>query len=124
LLKLLLVAVGGGVGSVTRYLVSNLLAARWGSEFPYGTLIVNVIGCFIIGIFMTLITERIMVNPYWRLLITVGFLGGLTTFSSFSYETLKLVGDGNIYYAIYNIGFNLLVGLVATWAGISVARLA
>ncbi|MBP2649822.1 MAG: CrcB-like protein [Firmicutes bacterium] len=124
MLKLLLVAVGGGVGSVTRYLVSNLLAARWGSEFPYGTLIVNVIGCFIIGIFMTLITERIMVNPYWRLLITVGFLGGLTTFSSFSYETLKLVGDGNIYYAIYNIGFNLLVGLVATWAGISVARLA
>jgi len=122
--KILFVAIGGSIGAVSRYLVSNWAAAVWGSEFPYGTLIVNVVGCFVIGAFMTLTTERFIVNPYWRLLVAVGFVGGLTTFSSFSYETLKLAGAGNINYAVYNIGSNLILGMLATWAGISIARLA
>ncbi|MBP2642897.1 MAG: CrcB-like protein [Firmicutes bacterium] len=121
--ELLLVAVGGGIGSITRYSASNWAAARWGSAFPYGTLLVNAVGCLIIGAFMTMITERFIINPYWRLLVTVGFLGGLTTFSSFSYETLKLISDGNVYYALYNIAANSLIGLLATWLGISLARL-
>lgn len=120
--KILLVALGGGIGATTRYLVSDWAAQRFGSEFPYGTLIVNLAGCFMIGLFMQLVTDRIIVNPYWRLLITVGFLGGLTTFSSFSYETIKLINDGEILYAVYNTLISVVIGLLATWIGIAAAK--
>lgn len=123
MLKVLFVAVGGSIGATTRYLVSNWAAERFGTGFPYGTLIVNVVGCFIIGAFMTLTTERLIVSPYWRLLVTVGFVGGLTTFSSFSYETFGLVENADLSMGLYNIGLNLIFGFLATWLGISAARL-
>lgn len=123
MLKILVVAAGGSVGAVARYLASTWAAERFGANFPYGTLIVNVIGCFIIGIFMTMTTERFIVSPYWRLLITVGFVGGLTTFSSFSYETFRLLEDADIMMALYNIALNLILGFLATWLGIGAARL-
>ena len=123
MLKILAVAVGGSIGATTRYLVSTWAAERFGASFPYGTLIVNVVGCFIIGAFMTITTERFIVNPYWRLLITVGFVGGLTTFSSFSYETFRLVDDADMTMALYNVGLNLVLGFLATWIGIGTARL-
>jgi len=123
MLKILMVAVGGSIGATTRYLFSTWAAERFGANFPYGTLIVNVIGCFIIGIFMTMTTERLIVSPYWRLLITVGFVGGLTTFSSFSYETFRLVEDADMIMALYNIALNLVLGFLATWIGIGAARL-
>lgn len=92
MVKILVVALGGGIGSVARYLISLWAAERFGSDFPYGTLIVNVVGCFIIGAFLVLVTERTIASPYWRLVIAVGFLGGLTIhFSSFGYETLRLL---------------------------------
>lgn len=121
--KLLAVAVGGSIGATTRYLVSTWAAERFGADFPYGTLIVNVVGCFIIGAFMTATTERFIVNPYWRLIVTVGFVGGLTTFSSFSYESFKLLEDGSVTLVIYNILLNFSFGFLATWLGISAARL-
>lgn len=121
--KILLVALGGSIGAVTRYLVSNWAAEKFGAEFPYGTLIVNVVGCFIIGAFMTMATERLIINPYWRLLVTVGFVGGLTTFSSFSYETFRLLEDANLVMALYNIALNFILGFCATWMGISFIRL-
>ena len=123
MLNIVLVAVGGGIGATTRYLVSTWAAARFGSTFPYGTLIVNVVGCFIIGAFMTIATERLIVNPYWRLFIAVGFLGGLTTFSSFSFETLRLLEEADILQAFTNVGLNVLVSLSATWLGIAAAKL-
>ncbi|EIW18928.1 MULTISPECIES: fluoride efflux transporter CrcB [Pelosinus] len=123
MLRIIAVAVGGSIGATARYLVSLWASERFGADFPYGTLIVNVAGCFIIGIFMTLTTERFIVNPYWRLLVTVGFVGGLTTFSSFSYETFRVLEDSNVIIALYNIGLNLLLGFAATWIGIGVARL-
>ncbi len=123
MLEILLVAVGGGIGSTTRYLVSNWAAERFGAGFPYGTLIVNVVGCFIIGAFMTMVTERFIVSPYWRLLFTVGFVGGMTTFSSFSYETLHLLEYADGMTAFYNMGLNLILGFLATWMGIGAARL-
>jgi len=122
LVKLLAVAAGGAVGACTRYLVSLWAAERYGSDFPYGTLLVNVTGCFIIGVFLTLTTERMIVNPYWRLVVAAGFLGGLTTFSSFGYETLRLADSANFLPAFSNVALNLCVGLLATWAGIIVAR--
>ena len=123
MLKIMMVAVGGGIGATTRYLVSTWAAEKFGTNFPYGTLIVNVVGCFIIGAFMTLTTERLIVSPYWRLLVTVGFVGGLTTFSSYSYETFKLLQDADIMMAMYNLLSNVIIGFFATWLGISMARL-
>lgn len=123
MLGVVLVAIGGGMGATARYLVSNWAAARFGADFPYGTLIVNVVGCFIIGAFMAVTTERLIVSPYWRLFVTVGFVGGLTTFSSFSYETLQLLQGADVMRAFYNVGLNVLVGFFATWLGMSAARL-
>jgi len=119
---ILFVAIGGGVGSITRYLTSVWAAERFGVDFPYGTLLVNVAGCYLIGLFMVLATERFMLPAHWRLLIASGFLGGLTTFSSFGYETLKLVQDGALGPAFQNIAANLVTGLVATWLGIISGR--
>jgi CrcB protein len=119
---ILFVAIGGGVGSVTRYLTSVWAAERFGVDFPYGTLLVNVVGCYLIGLFMVLATERFMLSAHWRLLVASGFLGGLTTFSSFGYETLKLVQDGAFALALQNIAANLVTGLVATWLGIISGR--
>jgi CrcB protein len=123
MLKLVAVAVGGSIGATTRYVVSTWAAGRFGTGFPYGTLIVNVVGCFIIGAFMTATTEKFMINPYWRLIVTVGFVGGLTTFSSFSYETFKLLEDGSMTLVLYNIFGNFIFGFLATWLGISTIRL-
>ena len=123
LLNLLAVAVGGAIGACTRYLVSGWAAGRFGAEFPMGTLIVNIVGCFIIGAFLTITTERLIVSPYWRLIIAVGFLGGLTTFSSFGYETLRLIEASDLTQAFWNVALNLGVGLGATWLGIVGARL-
>ena len=116
------VAVGGGVGSVARYLASLWAAERFGADFPYGTLLVNVVGCYIIGLFMILATEKYLLPTHWRLLIASGFLGGLTTFSSFSYETLKLVQEGAWPSATVNLAANLITGLLATWLGVVTAR--
>ena len=121
--KLLVVALGGGLGASTRYLVANYAAQKLGVTFPYGTLIVNVTGCFIIGLFMTLTTEKFIVSPYLRLLVSVGFLGGLTTFSSYSYETFKLLEEASYLLAFYNILTNLIIGFFATYLGIATARL-
>ena len=123
MLEVMWVAIGGAIGSVARYLVSTWAAARFGAEFPYGTLIVNITGCFIIGAFLTLATERLSISPYWRLFITVGFVGGMTTFSSFSYETIHLLQEAEMLRAFYNVGLNILVGFSATWLGVGVARL-
>lgn len=122
MMKILLVALGGSLGATARYVASNWLANRFGSDFPYGTLAVNVVGCFIIGFFMTVTTERVIINPYWRLLVTVGFVGGLTTFSSFSYETFRLLEDANWLMAFYNMALNLVLGFLATWLGMSIVR--
>ncbi len=122
MLKIIVVAVGGSIGAAARYIVSTWAAGRFGGDFPYGTLIVNVVGCFIIGAFMVLVTERVIANPYWRLLVAVGFVGGLTTFSSFGYETFKLLEDAEFQWALYNLLANFILGFFATWLGMSVAR--
>ncbi|WP_018704200.1 fluoride efflux transporter CrcB [Anaeromusa acidaminophila] len=122
-LDLAIIAFGGGMGAVTRYLVTIWAAERFGSAFPYGTLLVNVAGSFIIGLFMTLFLERLELDPQWRLFISVGFLGGLTTFSSFSYETLRLVQEGAMSQAFANAGSNVILCLASTWAGFFCARL-
>ncbi len=119
----LIIAIGGAAGAVTRYLIGTFALNRLGFHFPYGTLFANLIGCFIIGVFMTFFTERIVMNPAWKLLITIGFLGSLTTFSSFSYESIKLLLSGQYLFGFLNISANMILGFGATLLGIIIARL-
>lgn len=122
MLGVVLVAVGGAIGSVGRYLVSNWFVARFGTGFPGGTLIVNIVGCFFIGMFMAFANERCNISPYWRLFVAVGCLGGLTTFSSFSYESLRLLEEADILHAFYNVGLNLFGGFFSTWIGFIISK--
>jgi CrcB protein len=115
----LLVALGGGIGSVTRYLVGGWFASRFGPAFPFGTLVINVTGSFIIGLFLAFAQERISLSPYWRLFFAVGFLGGYTTFSTFEYESVRLVQDGEILLgSVYLIG-SVVAGSIAAVGGIA-----
>lgn len=121
--KYVLVFSGGGLGAALRYWTQGLVYSRTGTAFPYGTLAVNVAGCFVIGLLMISLEERFLAVPSLRLFLTIGILGGFTTFSSFSYETLVLLRDGELFYAFGNIGLSLGSCLAATWIGMLVGRL-
>jgi fluoride exporter len=121
--KFLLIGIGGFVGANLRYLTQQSAAAVWGPDFPYGTLIANVVGSFILGLFLALATERLDLSPNWRYLIATGVLGGYTTFSSFAYETLNLAESGRYGFAALNLFGNVLLGLAAALLGIALARL-
>src|SRR5438445_9391677 len=92
--RYIMVLAGGAVGSLARYLVGTAIMTRTGGRFPFGTVFINITGSFLIGLLMTLLTERLRPHPNWRLLLVVGVLCGYTTFSSFEWETLSLVKDG------------------------------
>ncbi|MGL4859516.1 MAG: fluoride efflux transporter CrcB [Enterobacteriaceae bacterium] len=117
LITLLAVALGGAAGSLGRYLLSAWCNRWLGNSFPYGTLMVNVLGCFIMGMVMALLLQQSLSAPWWRPLIAVGFLGGLTTFSAFSMETLLLFTQGEWPRALLNIVLNLLLSLLAVTLG-------
>jgi CrcB protein len=119
----LIVALGGAIGSVARFWFSGLAARHWGGAFPWGTLAVNVIGSFIIGLVAGLaaVESRMWVSPTSRLFIMVGICGGFTTFSSFSLQTLNLARDGEWLRAGANILGSVALCLVGVWAGYLVA---
>src|SRR5579872_356838 len=93
-MRYVLIAVGGAAGSLARYLAGTAIMTRFGSRFPMGTMVVNVTGCFLIGLLTTLFTERFSPGPNWRPLLIIGFLGGYTTFSSFEWETFQAFRGG------------------------------
>ena len=95
----LLVFAGGGIGAALRYWLSGVVHERFGSAFPYGTLAVNILGCFVIGIVMASMQERFLAHPSLRVFLAIGILGGFTTFSSFSYETIAMLKDGEFFYS-------------------------
>jgi len=115
------VFVGGGIGAVCRYAATTTIGARFGMFFPFGTLFVNIVGSFLIGLILGLLLPMAkslhLLPESVRLMLTVGFLGGFTTFSSFSMETLTLLRNGNILLAFFNIGANVILGLLAAWLG-------
>ena len=116
------VALGGGLGASMRYLLGGWVVARLGGAFPFHTLLINVTGSLAIGAVLVLLTERLVADPAWRLLLVVGFLGGYTTFSSYTFEALSLVEEGNWVAALgYVLGSNGL-GLLAAYAGMVLAR--
>ena len=120
--KVLVVMLGCAFGGAFRFLITSYVNKL--GHFPYGTLSVNLIGCFLIGIISTLLTEYCKgASPYISLLLTVGFLGGLTTFSSFGNETVLLLRTGDVTAAFLNIALNTLGGLLAVWLGIISVKL-
>ena len=125
--NLLLVFIGGGLGAVCRYISTTHIGALFGTYFPFGTLFVNTLGSLLMGfimgslIFLTEKTGLRLAEPA-RLLLTVGFLGGFTTFSSFSMETMTLLRGSSYFYAAANVALNLLCGFCAVWAGLMLAR--
>jgi CrcB protein len=124
LINILLVGFGGFIGSVSRYLASGYVQQATKSiDFPYGTLAVNVVGCFIIGFLAQLAEERGVFTSQSRLFVFTGFLGGFTTFSSFGNETLNLARDSQMMNALANVGANVLLGLFAVWLGRTVSYL-
>ncbi len=122
--NIFLVGIGGFIGSISRYLVSGYAQQLSQSvDFPYGTLAVNVLGCFIIGVLSQLAESRGLFTGEARLFAVTGFLGGFTTFSSFGNETLNLARDSQMTGALANIGANVALGLFAVWLGRSAAYL-
>lgn len=118
--RYIMVLVGGAAGSLARFIVGTAIMTRLGGRFPFGTVFINITGSFLIGFAMTFLTERTM-NPNWRFLLVVGFLGGYTTFSSFQWETLSLARDGSRWLALLNGVGSVVVGYVAVWLGAEAA---
>lgn len=121
MLKYLLVGAGGMLGAMARYGLCGWISGATEGRFPYGTLIVNMIGSFMIGFFLFLALERFTWNPELRIFIAFGILGGFTTFSTFSYETAQLMRDGVYLLAAINVFASIFVCLAATFAGMILA---
>jgi CrcB protein len=120
--KLFIIGAGGFLGAIARYVVAYYIGQKWGRNFPLGTFIVNISGCFLIGFLMPILTVKILTNPQWRLFLVVGFLGAYTTFSSFEYETSSLVTDGEWLAAMLNVVLSVAVGFVALKLGEIIAK--
>ena len=122
MIRYLLVGIGGGTGALLRYVAASAIMTRFGVKFPLGTLVINVTGSFLIGLLMTILTERFKLDPNWRLLLVVGFLGGYTTFSSFEWETYSSVREGDLWTGMLNVLSSVMLGYVAVTLGSMLAR--
>ena len=116
------VAIGGAVGSVMRYMIQTHSVQWFGNSFPFGTLLVNVVGSLLIGFLSYVLLERFTISDEVRIAILVGFLGGFTTFSTFSIETLNLIQQGSFFSAISNVFLSVILCLFACFLGMSLAR--
>jgi CrcB protein len=118
----LLISLGAVLGANTRYWLGTWVAQKWGSTFPVGTLLINVTGSFLLGLFMTLATERFLIDPRWRLLVAVGFLGAYTTFSTFTYESFNLLFKGQWLPGLLNLLGSSLLGILAVGLGVFIGK--
>jgi len=115
--KFLFIAVGGALGALTRYWVGAFVVSRMGTRFPWGTFVINLTACLIIGFTLTFMSRRVEVSPVWRYLIPIGFIGAYSTFSTYEWETLVSLRSGAFALAAaYSVG-SLILGLAATWLG-------
>ena len=121
--KYLYIALGGALGSIARYWVGATVASRAGTRFPWGTFVINMTACIIIGFSMTYLSRRANLNPAWRFLVPIGFIGAYSTFSTYEWETLSTLRAGAFLIAsTYAVG-SLILGLVAVWCGSLLAEL-
>ena len=121
-MQILTVALGGALGAVSRFCIGNIVSKCLGSALPYGTFLINIVGCFFMGLLMTVIAERQLLPSAWRLFLCVGFLGGFTTFSSFGYETFSLINNGKLLEALGYAGCSVVLGLLAAVIGVYIGR--
>ncbi len=119
----LIIGTGGFVGSVARYLVSKFVQEASLSSFPYGTFIVNIIGCLLIGIILGIAEKGTWMTPEWRLFLSVGLCGGFTTFSTFASENLNMMRDGQVYYVLIYTTISVLIGFTAVFTGYMTSKL-
>ncbi|HEV8040143.1 MAG TPA: fluoride efflux transporter CrcB [Bryobacteraceae bacterium] len=115
--RYLVVLAGAGLGGLARYVAGSWIMLKYGGRFPLGTLIINVSGSFLIGVLMTLLTERLNPHPNWRLFLVIGVLGGYTTFSSFEYELYQSVRDGARWMAMLYLMSSVILGYLGVWLG-------
>ena len=120
--KYFFIAVGGSLGSIARYWVGSTIAGRLGVKFPYGTFVINVSACIIIGFALTFLGKRADLNPAWRYLIPVGFVGAYSTFSTYEWETLSTLRSGAFALAALYAFISLFLGLAAVWCGSMIAE--
>ena len=121
-MKYLLILFGGGAGSLIRYFAGTAIMTRFAPRFPLGTMVINITGSFLIGLIMTLLTERLQPHENWRLALVVGFLGGYTTFSSFEWETYSAMRAGAFWIGLANAVGSVALGYAAVWLGAMLAR--
>ena len=115
--KTILVGVAGLLGTLLRFWLSGVVARQYGETFPWGTLTVNVIGCFLAGLLFYITEERFLLNPILRTTILIGFLGGFTTFSSYGLQTFALLRDGEFALATLNVAASNILGMLMVWVG-------
>jgi CrcB protein len=120
--NLILIAIGGALGAVSRFVVDGLVASRMGGAFPWGTLVVNLTGSFVLGLLFALTAERHILPVELRLPVMVGFIGAYTTFSTYMLDSWHLIETGAYVAALANLGGSVALGLVAVFAGLSVGR--
>ncbi|MGP8270799.1 MAG: fluoride efflux transporter CrcB [Terracidiphilus sp.] len=121
--KYLLIAIGGALGSIARYWVGSTIAGRMGTKFPYGTFVINMTACVIIGFSLTFLARRADLNPAWRFLVPIGFIGAYSTFSTYEWETLSTVRSGAFFLAALYAVSSLVLGLAAVWGGSLIAEI-
>lgn len=117
------IGVGAAIGANVRYVIGQLVTRQFGSDFPYGTLIINVTGSLLIGLIFTLLAERLLADTHWRLLLVFGLLGGYTTFSTFSLESIAMLQVGRWVPAFIYIGASVTFSLLGCYVGVILARL-
>jgi fluoride exporter len=122
--RYLLIAIGGGLGSMLRYFLGATAAQRFGVRFPVGTLTVNILACFLIGLSVEYLNRHASLNPAWRFLIPVGFIGGFSTFSTFEWETWSDMTSGAFWIGILYVAVSLVAGFIAVGLGVAAARTA
>jgi CrcB protein len=118
----LLVAVFGAAGAVSRYWLDGRVSDLTHGQFPWGTFVINVLGAFLLGLLVALTTERLLPHPNWRVALGIGFLGSFTTFSTYTYETVKLAEDGSVGLALFNSIGMLAIGILAAALGLALGR--
>jgi fluoride exporter len=123
MIRYAMVAIGGGMGSVLRFWVGGFVSGRMGTRFPYGTFLINCTASFLIGFIITLLAEKTHWNPNLRFLIPIGFIGGYSTFSTFEYETFRVIQDGQLMIGILNVILSVILGFISVWLGVIVGRL-
>jgi CrcB protein len=121
-LRIALIAIFGAVGTLARYGLQGLVQMRIASTFPYGTLLINLTGCFFLGLIGQFTMNRLVISPDWRVAIAVGFFGGYTKFSSFGWETARMLEDGEWIRATTYVGASVVAGLLLSVAGIRLAN--